>query len=149
MMRQTFIQACFHYLSLPYKWGGDDPLKGFDCSGLIQEIYSMIGLDPIGDQTAQGLYNHFAKQRGIVAWIPKAVQTQPKTGSLCFYGKSTKEISHIGMIIEGDVMIEAGAGDSTTHTVEDASKKNAYLRLRSYKRRGDLVAILTPPGLPW
>jgi hypothetical protein len=43
--QKTFINACLQFLNLPYIWGGDD-FKGYDCSGLVQELYAMIGIDP-------------------------------------------------------------------------------------------------------
>ncbi|MEP9362255.1 transglycosylase SLT domain-containing protein [Nocardioides sp. CN2-186] len=31
------------YLGVPYVWGGTDPDKGLDCSGLVQRVYSDLG----------------------------------------------------------------------------------------------------------
>lgn len=138
--RDVFIQACMQFLKLPYKWGGDDPIKGFDCSGLVQELYAMIGADPKGDQTAQGLYDYFKD---------KSREGPRDTGTLVFFGQSTSKITHIGMIIEGMVMIEAGGGGSRTQTIEDASSQNAYVRLRPFNQRSDVVAVLMPKILPW
>lgn len=138
--RDIFIQACLQFLTLPYKWGGDDPIKGYDCSGLIQELFSFLGLDPKEDQTAQGLYEYFK---------PRSISTV-KTGTLCFYGSSVFNITHVGMIIDGDyMMLEAGGGNSSTNTLEAAANQNAYVRIRPYHLRKDLVAILTPSALPW
>lgn len=33
------------YLGLPYIWGGTDPTKGMDCSGLVQVVYKHLGYD--------------------------------------------------------------------------------------------------------
>ena len=33
------------YLGLPYVWGGTDPEKGLDCSGLVQQVYKKLGFD--------------------------------------------------------------------------------------------------------
>ncbi|MDR7252835.1 cell wall-associated NlpC family hydrolase [Nocardioides sp. BE266] len=32
-------------LGLPYVWGGTDPERGVDCSGLVQSVYSSFGID--------------------------------------------------------------------------------------------------------
>lgn len=33
------------YLGVPYVWGGTDPAKGLDCSGLVQHVYKDLGYD--------------------------------------------------------------------------------------------------------
>ena len=33
------------YLGVPYVWGGTDPAKGLDCSGLVQHVYKNLGYD--------------------------------------------------------------------------------------------------------
>jgi peptidoglycan DL-endopeptidase CwlO len=33
------------YLGIPYLWGGTDPAKGLDCSGLVQNVYHDFGVD--------------------------------------------------------------------------------------------------------
>jgi cell wall-associated NlpC family hydrolase len=140
MTREIFIQACLQFVKLPYKWGGDDPIKGFDCSGLVQELLAMVGIDPDGDQTAQGLYEYFKD---------RSKEGPRDTGSLVFFGKSLTQITHIGMIIEGQMMIEAGGGGSKTNSLEDASAQNAYVRIRPFNRRRDILGVLMPKALPW
>lgn len=142
MKREIFVQLCMQFLNIPYRWGGDDPIKGYDCSGLVQELLAMIGIDPKGDQTAQGLYDHF----NSTSDVNKLNMT---TGSLCFYGESTSKISHVGMILDDDYMIEAGGGGSKTNSLDDAAAQNAYIRIRPFTTRRDLVAVLTPGNLPW
>jgi cell wall-associated NlpC family hydrolase len=137
---QIFLNATLSFLSLPYKWGGDDPIKGFDCSGLIQELYAMIGLDPKGDQTAQALYEYFKT---------RSKESHRGCGALVFYGKSTLAITHVGMMVDDQTIIEAGGGGSNTHTLEDAAKQNAFVRLRPYNHRQDIVSVLYPYKLPW
>lgn len=147
--KEIFIHACLKWLHVPYKWGGDDPLKGADCSGLVQEFYMMLGLDPIGDQTAQAYYDHF-KNCSTIERAPIS-QSDFKVGSLVFFGSSASSITHIGMIIceKSKMMIEAGGGGSTTTDVEKAAQQNAFVKIRPYDRRKDLIGILTPKDLPW
>src|SRR4051794_2390894 len=33
------------YLGVPYVWGGTDPKKGLDCSGLVQLVYRNLGVE--------------------------------------------------------------------------------------------------------
>lgn len=60
------------WLTSPYLWGGDDPLAGFDCSGLAGEYLKSIGLIPRGQRmTAQGLLSYFVRQlpHNPMLWI--------------------------------------------------------------------------------
>lgn len=123
------------FVGQPYRWGGDDPIHGYDCSGLVQEILESCGVDPKGDQTAQGLYDYFEK-RGH--W------NRIMLGALAFFGKDAKHITHVGFCLDPYRMIEAGGGGSKTKTREDAAKSNAYVRVRPLDSRKDLVAIIRP-----
>lgn len=124
---------------IPYKWGGSNPIEGFDCSGLVQYLLQSVGMDPPNDQTAQALYDHFEgkSSHGIRA-----------LGSLVFFGKSVKEITHIGMCLDSYRMIEAGGGGPLTKTREDAARQNAFVKISMINRRKDLVAVLKPYYTP-
>lgn len=134
---KTLCTYAMTFLGTNYLWGGDDPMKGFDCSGLVQEILASVNVDPAGDQTSQGLYNHFI-QHGV------ALLNEPQPGAIAFYGKSKEKISHIAFCIDEKRIVEAGGGNSKTVDAEVAAKQNAYVRLRPYNRRKDLVAIILP-----
>lgn len=143
---RTLIETAKRYINIPYKWGGDDPMAGFDCSGLAQEILATVGQDPPGDQTAQNLYDHFAGISDV--WDGnRAFSPDEITGALAFYGESTSKITHVGFCIDSLRMIEAGSGGRNIQTVGDAIKYNAYVRIRPIHRRKDLVAVIRPPYL--
>lgn len=38
------VAAARRYLGVPYLWGGTDPAKGFDCSGLVQRVFADLGV---------------------------------------------------------------------------------------------------------
>lgn len=125
-------------LGRPYIWGGDDPMRGFDCSGLVQEILASVGFDPQGDQNAQALYKHF---------LPISQSGTRGMGALVFYGSSVSKINHVAMLLDTTHIIEAGGGGSTTVSEKEAIAQNAFVRIRPYNRRKDIVAILLP-GYP-
>ena len=122
------------FLGKPYIWGGDDPIRGFDCSGLVQEILASVGVDPKGDQTAQALYGAF----------DDCVVPEPLAGCLAFYGRDLDHISHVAFCISDHQVIEAAGGGSKTKTVEDAVKHNAFIRIRPVKHRLDFLCVVMP-----
>ena len=124
-------------LNIPYKWGGNHPLEGFDCSGLIQYLLSANG-DPIPDhidRTAQGIFDYFSING---SW------NVSKLGSLAFFGKDARSITHIAMLVDEHRIIEAAGGDHLTLTKEDAVKKGALVRISMLSHRRDLIAIIRP-----
>lgn len=121
------------FLGRPYKWGGENPITGWDCSGFVQEILASVGYDPKGDQTAQGLYNYFSAQYHI---------SVPRKGSLAFYGQSENEIKHIAMCVNDTQVIEAAGGNSKTKTIHDAALDNAFVRVRPLMYRSDYLQSL-------
>ena len=123
------------YVGIPYLWGGQHPMKGFDCSGFIQTCLEHVGLDPIGDQTAQGLYNKLSKRN----W-----KSGLDTDSILFFGKDTKNITHIALALTDHIMIHAGSGNSKTVNLEEAIKRNARVKIEPISRRRDLIASIIP-----
>ena len=111
-------------------------MEGFDCSGLVIEILKSVGMAPPYDTTAQGLYEYF---KGNSDDINRGL------GSLVFFGRSEREISHVGFLLDSYRMLEAGGGNSKTVTKSVASKQNAFIRIRPVSNRKDLVGYLFPP----
>lgn len=115
-------------------------MEGYDCSGLVQDLLAMIGMDPKGDQTAQALFDYFKT---------RSDEGPRDLGTLVFYGPSPLKITHVGMMLDDQTMIEAGGGGSKTTTLQEAIRSNAFVRLRPFNYRPDIVGILNPKGLPW
>lgn len=125
------------HVGLPYRWGGDDSIEGFDCSGFIQELLLSCGAHPSpgNDLTAQELFNAF---NTTGSW------NQYSLGSLAFYGVSVTRITHVAMLLDQYRIIEAGGGGSKTLTKQDAISQNAFIRIRHVNARSDLKAVIKP-----
>lgn len=123
------------FLGLPYRWGGDDAINGFDCSGLCIELLQSVGVLPPGfDATAQGLRAKF----------PAVHQGGGAFGDLVFFGSDLKQATHVGFCIGEGLMVEAGGGGSKTTSREAAAEQNAYVRIRPVSNRKDLLGYGRP-----
>jgi len=107
---------------LPYRWGGDDPVEGFDCSGLCIEILKSVGILPReGDWTAAGLYEKFTEARC----------QNPRLGCLAFWWNNAKtRIIHVEFCLDSKHTMGASGGGSETTSADAAAAQNAYIKHR-------------------
>ena len=134
-MIEIIIDLAMRLYSLPYRWGGSNPMTGFDCSGFIVELFKSVGwLTKSEDLNAQGLYQLLKRS--------KALEINDR-GSLAFYGPSIDKINHVALCITSELCIEAGAGDSKTTTLDQAIKQNAFIRVRRTLQRQDFLIALS------
>lgn len=133
MSLKILYDYAMKHVGKPYMWGGDDPMAGFDCSGLILELLACAGITFKHDKTAHQLYEYFAKHGDLNRGL----------GALCFYG-NPERVTHVAMFLDDNFIIEAGGGNSKTQTLNDAIMQNAYIRVRHYEHRRDVCAILMP-----
>ncbi len=131
------IDYAMQFVGKPYKYGGNNPMQGgMDCSGYVCEIFRFAGV--VGnkeDLTASGLYLKFEHTgtHGIRG-----------PGVLAFFGPSLTNITHVAFMVDAYRILEAGGGDSSTDTIEEAAARNAMVRGRTLAYRGDLVGTLKP-----
>jgi len=127
------LKYIWEFAGIPYLWGGDSPLEGFDCSGLCVEFLQAAGLmDPGEDATAHGLYLKF-----------KNKQSLPGAGCLVFWFREGKAI-HVEIMVSRSQTLGASGGGSKTKTIAEAIKQNAYVKLRPVNHRGDIYKIVNP-----
>lgn len=133
------LAVALSQLGVPYKWGGSNPIDGFDCSGYVQWILRGCGIAPPKDMTAQQLYDFYQGN---------AEQNTFKIGSLAFYGQSVVKITHVGMMLDPYRVIEAAGGNHLTLTRDDAARQNASVRVSILHYRPDLVTVIKPRYSP-
>lgn len=125
---EQMIEYALNFIGSRYQWGAEGPYNvGFDCSGFMLELLRAFGLWGKDDATAQNIYDKFK--------VPMNSGHLP--GRLVFFGKSVKEITHIGLTINDFQYIEAGGGDSK-------SVDKGMIRIRPLAWRKDLVAFANP-----
>jgi cell wall-associated NlpC family hydrolase len=79
----------------PYKWGGNSPQTGFDCSGLTSYIYRHHG--KAIPRTAEAQYTVFRKVRNGKAW----------RGDLVFFHDGSGHVYHVGIYEGGGMLVSA------------------------------------------
>lgn len=133
-LNEQFIQYAMSFVGVPYKWGGENPISGMDCSGLVSECLEAFGIIK-GRLTAQGIYQAIRDTSQPNISLP---------GSIIFFGSSVSHISHIGILTHPQLMLEAGNGGEGIFNQEEADLANAFVRIRPVSRRRDCVSILLP-----
>jgi cell wall-associated NlpC family hydrolase len=87
------------YSGVPYLWGGEDPKTGVDCSGLVQTVYSQLGID---------LPRVAADQSRAGTRVASLDQARP--GDLVFFGSPAH---HVGIYVGDGRMIDAPRAGKT------------------------------------
>lgn len=89
--RDRAVLEAVKYVGVPYVWAGEGP-NGFDCSGLVMNVYAKLGVTLPHSSLAQSMM-------GIAV---ATGQLQP--GDLVFF---FSPVHHVGMYIGGGNMIDA------------------------------------------
>lgn len=134
-LRSKAVEYAWTFLGLPYIWGGDDPVRGFDCSGLVVEVLQAVGLIPHrSDFTAGGLYDRFSKHA-----VDKGY-----AGCLVLWFDQAGTASHIELMADDYHTIGASGGGSATTTAQAAIDQNAFVKMRPLGYRGPNYKIVDP-----
>ncbi|WP_302849025.1 C40 family peptidase [Serinicoccus kebangsaanensis] len=89
--RQLIINTAAKYLGTPYKWGGNSPEEGFDCSGYTTYVFAEVGIT---------LPRTAATQQA--ATTPTS---NPQPGDLVFHGSPAY---HVGIYAGDGMMYDTG-----------------------------------------
>lgn len=112
--RDKLVEVARSMLGTPYRYGGDSPRHGFDCSGLVQYTYQKAGLE---------LPRTTGQQYRSVQHIPSRAL---RPGDLIFFSsKSNRFVSHVGIYLGDNRFIHA---PSSGKQVSVANLKDRYWR---------------------
>ena len=121
-IRNRMVQIAKSTLGTPYKWGGNSPQRGFDCSGLMSYVH----------KNASGLKipRTAAKQRDNSRTISYR-QLQP--GDMLFF-KTGKKTNHVGVYIGNRKFIHAPSGGKrvTVATMDSAYWHKRFVKFGTY-----------------
>jgi hypothetical protein len=124
--RQGVLKMVNEFKGYPYFWGGRSA-KGFDCSGLVQTVFSLIGMKLPRDSWMQ-------QQDG------KYVTDNPekaKPGDLYFFSDTGSKITHVGITLGKGRIIHARGmvkENSLNRKDENFSENlyNSFVDVRTY-----------------
>jgi cell wall-associated NlpC family hydrolase len=115
-LREAIVTTARRYVGVPYRWGGESPRTGFDCSGLTMVVYRINGLD---------LPRSSKQQWRVGISIDRH---QLRKGDLVFFATSGgSKVSHVGIYTGANKFLHApGRG----RRIQTSSLSSKYYRLR-------------------
>ena len=122
-LRNEIVRTAQEYIGVPYRWGGESPRTGFDCSGLTMVVYRLNGLDLPRSSRQQW-------QAGT-----PTRRSQLAKGDLVFFATSGgRRVSHVGIYAGNDNFLHAPGKGRNIRVSSLSSKyyKSRYLGARSY-----------------
>jgi hypothetical protein len=115
-LRNNIIATAQNYIGIPYKWGGESPRTGFDCSGLTMVVYRLNGLQLPRSSRAQ-----WQAGRSIG-------RSQLQKGDLVFFATSGgRRVSHVGIYTGNNKFLHA---PGKNHKIRISSLSSTYYRNR-------------------
>jgi cell wall-associated NlpC family hydrolase len=94
--RNNIVKTAKGYIGIPYRWGGDSPGTGFDCSGFTMVVYRLNGLNLPRSSSGQWRAGKSVRR------------SQLSKGDLVFFATSGgKKVSHVGIYLGGDKFLHA------------------------------------------
>ena len=93
--KENLVGTALHYLNSPYIWGGKSPF-GIDCSGLVQCVYQLHGVQLPRDAYLQA---EFGETLGFI--------DESEPGDLAFFDDDEGKITHVGIIMTDYHIIHA------------------------------------------
>jgi hypothetical protein len=129
-LRDVALEVWRSFLNVPYRWGGDDPMEGVDCSGLVLEGLKATGIVPRElDVTADSLLRQTFKD------LPReTIDRLLRRGMLVFWGLPAQPMHHVEIVWATfpDRVLTIGASGGGARTIDRATavKQNAYVKIR-------------------
>lgn len=93
--KDTLINTAHSFLNTPYLWGGRTHF-GVDCSGFVQCLYRLQGINLLRDARQQ------AEQGELVDFLQSS-----KPGDLAFFDNAEGNIIHVGLMLNNEQIIHA------------------------------------------
>lgn len=113
---QELALRALGFIGVRYKWGGDSPDTGFDCSGLIRYVYHQV--------TGRALPGNAREISQVGAAIDRS---ELRPGDLVFFNTLRRPFSHVGIYLGDARFVHA---PSRGGRVEIVSMSDRYWQKR-------------------
>jgi peptidoglycan DL-endopeptidase LytE len=115
LLTNRIINTALMFLGVPYKFGGNSPSTGLDCSAYVKKVFGTLNIDL--PRTARDIYN-------VGRYVQKS---QLATGDLVFFRTYARYPSHVGIYLGDNKFIHASSRSKMV-TIDD-------LDFNYYKKR--------------
>jgi LysM repeat protein len=115
LITNRIINAALMFLGVPYKFGGNSPSTGLDCSAYVKKVFGILNIDL--PRTARDIYH-------VGRYVQK---NQLATGDLVFFRTYARYPSHVGIYLGDNKFIHASSRSKMV-TIDD-------LDFNYYKKR--------------
>ena len=105
------------YVGTRYRYGGEDPAEGFDCSGFVQYVFGRHGVD---------LPRTSAQQAGAGRAVPGPIGAL-RPGDLMFFDTEGHGVDHVAIYAGGGRLIHAASGAGRVRYDEIGTDRGQWL----------------------
>lgn len=119
----------------PYRWGGNTPETGFDCSGLIVYVYREVaGIQLPRTTQAMSRFD-----------VPRVARQHLQAGDVVFFAPGGKRISHAGIYVGQGRFVHAPSRGGRVR-LDQLSNRYWQQAYRGARRMLDTGRLLTNSG---
>lgn len=94
------------FTGTPYRWGGNDPLKGIDCSAFVKFLYGKIGIN----------LPRTASEQALVGQPITQLEDLQPGDRLYFWEKRRGKIGHTGLYLGNGYFVHSSSGKGGVST---------------------------------
>lgn len=117
--REAILKSAYRSLGITYRWGGNTPREGFDCSGLTKFTHKNVHLSIPRTALEQSQASRTISRRDL------------KPGDMIFFRTSGKKVNHVGIYVGDGKFIHAASGGGKV-TLDDLRRAYWQQRLVKY-----------------